>query len=134
MTKVCNLCNEELPVDFFAKKKAGKYGVRARCKVCTNACERGYYSGNPEANKDRHLRKSHGITLEDYREMLAKQDNVCLICGQPETAKNKTLAVDHDHSTGVIRGLLCHKCNAGLGHFNDDPSLLRAAIKHLEVE
>lgn len=69
--------------------------------------------------------------------MIEEQDNKCAICGQEETAKNNgidvnKLAVDHDHVTGRVRGLLCKACNNGLGHFQDDPELLEAAIRYLK--
>ena len=82
--------------------------------------------------------KSFGITEEDYEVILEQQRGVCAICGDGPNAhwvrsqKNKVLAVDHDHKTGKIRGLLCAKCNAGLGAFLDNPKLLRKAVKYLK--
>jgi hypothetical protein len=81
--------------------------------------------------------KSYGITLSEYRSLLQKQDSRCAICGQIESAINwktkekKSLAVDHCHSTGKVRGLLCQSCNTALGSFNDDVSLLAKAIAYL---
>lgn len=68
--------------------------------------------------------KKYGITPEEYDEMAATQDNVCASCGLPETANNQhgplPLAVDHDHETGKVRGLLCMRCNRCLGMLGDN--------------
>ena len=82
--------------------------------------------------------KKYGITLEDYDRMYESQNGVCAICLKPETTKDrwrrggiKRLAVDHDHETGAVRGLLCDRCNKALGCFRDDPELVRAALDYL---
>ena len=84
---------------------------------------------------DSHLRCVFGITSDEYYEILKRQDGVCAICKQPETRTFKgsvrRLAVDHDHSTGKIRGLLCGACNTGLGLFDDDPEILKTALGYL---
>lgn len=71
--------------------------------------------------------------------MYAEQNGVCKICGKPETALKKSsytqpkaLAVDHDAVTGKVRGLLCQRCNTGIGNFHHDTDMLRLAIKYLE--
>lgn len=76
---------------------------------------------NPDKWKGYELRKKYGLTLIQYREKLVSQDSLCEICRRPETGKHPTwkgslpLAVDHDHVSGNIRGLLCHACNKRLG-------------------
>lgn len=82
-----------------------------------------------EVWRDRYYRTKYGITLEQYNEMLVKQSNVCAVCGLECSRK---LAVDHCHSTGKVRGLLCVKCNRGIGNFNDDLSRLKAAVNYME--
>ncbi|KPK13993.1 MAG: hypothetical protein AMJ56_00350 [Anaerolineae bacterium SG8_19] len=68
--------------------------------------------------------------------MLKAQNGVCAICNQPEThmrnGKLKALAVDHDHKSGAIRGLLCSDCNTGIGKLKDDHKVLQSAIQYLE--
>lgn len=81
--------------------------------------------------RDKQLQKTYGITLGQYNKMLADQSGVCAICNGICQAK-KCLSVDHDHITGVIRGLLCHACNVGLGKFKDNPIILREAALYLE--
>jgi hypothetical protein len=83
------------------------------------------------------LKRRLGMTTEQYDAMLAAQDGTCAICGRPETMIHRVgrvprLAVDHDHKTGVVRGLLCGNCNHGLGKFQDDPARLRAAADYIE--
>lgn len=103
--------------------------VRAECRQT-----------NPELHCERvraeNLRRSFGLTLEQYDTRLVAQNGVCALCRRPETAvlkgKLKRLAVDHDHLTGKVRGLLCSQCNTSLGMFGDDPSRLRAAADYLE--
>lgn len=74
----------------------------------------------------------YGITSNQYDALLVAQAGLCAICKRPEKARSKKfLAVDHDHNTGEIRGLLCHKCNAGLGHFDEDSDLLADALAYL---
>ena len=63
--------------------------------------------------------------------MLSSQDGKCSICGRERSQLVKQLCVDHDHETGKVRGLLCDKCNRGLGFFNDDHELLKKALNYL---
>lgn len=65
--------------------------------------------------------------------MLAAQGGKCAICGGTNPGGHR-LAVDHDHTTGAVRGLLCHACNAGIGKLRDDPALLRVAADYLDKE
>jgi hypothetical protein len=82
------------------------------------------------------LKRHFDMTWEDYQRMLARQGGRCAICPatSPGVRNGKVLkrfAVDHDHKTGQIRGLLCLTCNAGLGHLKDDPELVYAAYLYL---
>jgi hypothetical protein len=79
--------------------------------------------------------KKYGITPEDYSLLLERQEGKCKICKSSEshrtTATNQNLFVDHCHTTGKVRGLLCHHCNVGLGHFKDSTELLEQAKEYL---
>lgn len=80
--------------------------------------------------------QNYGISAEEYEALLASQGGLCAICRQPEVHKTrgggvKNLSVDHDHETGAVRGLLCVRCNAGLGNFKDRIDILNQAIAYL---
>jgi hypothetical protein len=79
------------------------------------------------------FKTSYGITFSDYMTLLIVQNYSCAICGaaHSEESKYKRLSVDHCHTTNKVRGLLCRKCNFGLGHFNDNTKLLEAAMNYL---
>jgi hypothetical protein len=84
---------------------------------------------------DRYYQKKFGITLAQYRELAASQDMVCSICENPEretrNGKIKALSVDHNHTTGQVRGLLCGSCNKAIGFLNEDPDLFAKAVSYL---
>lgn len=75
----------------------------------------------------------YGITQQEYGVLFVAQLGLCVICEKPETVAGRSLAIDHDHATGQVRGLLCFGCNAAIGKFNDDPALLRRAADYLEL-
>jgi len=107
-----------------AWREANKDRKAATTKVWSEA--------NPERVMHSGLQSKYGISLVDYDEMLEAQGRGCAICGKTPEAEGRQLAVDHDHETDEIRGLLCSRCNPGLGMFMDDPELLRSAIAYLE--
>lgn len=84
-----------------------------------------------EKAKDYRLRRYYGITLDDYNSLLRKQHNACYICLRSSSVFKRGLAVDHDHKTGSIRGLLCPWCNRGLRYFHDNADSLRRAARHI---
>jgi hypothetical protein len=94
-------------------------------------------AANPDYFKDKDLKKLYGVTLDWYKEQEAKQSGVCAICSQPETTvihgKQVSLAVDHCHDTGKVRGLLCVSCNRGIGMLKHNRDLLQKAIAYLET-
>lgn len=92
---------------------------------------RKWREANPDKVKSYNLKKGYGITIEHYNEMLTQQDGCCAICGAPENKDGRKLYVDHCHGTGVVRGLLCHKCNSGIGAFRDSPALVEKALSYL---
>lgn len=94
---------------------------------------RRYYLANREKQlkqiRSAYLKRRHGLTDQQYEAWFEEQDGVCAICRQPSDCR---LAVDHDHVTGLIRGLLCFACNASIGQFGDSPERLRQAAEYLE--
>ncbi len=88
---------------------------------------------NPEKALSNQFRDNHGITVEQYNSMLNAQNGCCAICKRNKFGKGRAskLWVDHCHTELRIRGLLCQRCNLGIGYFEDDPKLLQAAIAYL---
>lgn len=144
--KICSRCHKELPLEDFAK--SSRYGYQAWCKKCNTEAQKEWRQNNDGKcrsyhkkwyfeNKDLALKTTrkrdlgkYGISEEDYDKLFEKQKSVCAICGKPETRKQNDkitlLCVDHDHETGVVRGLLCHTCNIGIGMLNSTILLERA--------
>jgi hypothetical protein len=87
--------------------------------------------------REHQLRRDYDLTTEEFYEMIRDQDYKCLICNEffePTLINHgKTPCVDHDHKTGKVRGILCHKCNLGLGYFDDNMKSLKNAIIYLAV-
>lgn len=98
---------------------------------------REYRKRNPEIMKSIDLKKKYGINLDQYNILLESQNGVCAICKKPEVdVCNKkggvrNLAVDHDHVTGRVRGLLCRGCNQGLGNFKENIDALVESVSYL---
>lgn len=118
-TKWCKRCAEFRELGEFPVRKDSRKPA-TYCRPCQSAY-----------NTERRLRLMFGMTWDDYELLLVCQDYRCAICrGRP---RKNILAVDHDHKTGEIRGLLCSRCNHRLlGSANDDPQRLRAAADYLE--
>lgn len=152
--KKCSKCGQEKPLDGYNRQKRNKDGFSNRCKICTRQEGLAHYHAhkatkNPERNerrrvtkysRKRDLQKLYGITLERYDELFAFQSGLCAICSRPERQLDVRygtpiyLAVDHDHNTGQIRGLLCSACNVAIGKMNDSPEQLRKAADYLEKQ
>ena len=92
-----------------------------------------YYQRNPDVRLRQRLKK-YGIGVEEYNGMLSAQNGGCAICGSTDSgdAKKERLHVDHCHSTGIVRGLLCTSCNQGLGKFRDSLELLTKASEYIK--
>ena len=138
----CTKCLERKPYEQFHRTTKSKSGRRAVCASCAKEHNTGHYWANREkriaqvrqwidSNPEKHLSyalRRYGITPEDYQAMLVSQANGCAICRLPCVSGNR-LSVDHCHTSGAVRGLLCRDCNTSLGKFKDNQDLLiRAAI------
>ncbi len=123
--KRCTECGETKSINEFASAGAGK--KRAKCKPCLARKKREYYKQNPDKARRRNLKTYYGIDVEDYDAMVTNQQSCCASCGQPTT----NLVVDHCHSTGKVRALLCLNCNILLGHAHDKIERLQQAIAYL---
>jgi hypothetical protein len=95
-----------------------------------------YRHKNRDILCDKERERKFGINKLDYAKMLHSQNGVCAICSNPETAtrhgKFKALAIDHDHSTGKVRGLLCSDCNTGIGKLKEKKDIFLSAIQYLD--
>jgi hypothetical protein len=144
MEKICKTCKVKKPITEFYKDKSFKDGYRANCKPCKdvstyawrekhkdkyNENMRKLRASDKNMFKNIDLKRTYGITLEDYTKMLVEQGHTCKICKKPNPSTKRTFAVDHDHLTGKIRGLLCYGCNRAM-HVLDTQDLLNAAIAY----
>lgn len=132
--KTCTRCRETKPLDQFHKRARSKDGLTSRCGPCRSQEVREYRVKYPEKvieyGRTSNLRKAFGITVAEYEALLAEQSGGCGICGKTCTT-GRRLAVDHDHETGRVRGLLCSRCNRGIGLFFDSAEHLRKAADYV---
>lgn len=126
----CPDCREIKDLSEFNKDKQAPQGVAIYCRKCNKDKIKRRYS--PVSNRNSQLKSDFGITLDQYNQLLKLQDNCCAICKLPDSLNS--LAVDHNHETNQIRGLLCRKCNLGLGLFKDSVELLDKARLYLQEE
>lgn len=113
----CTRCSTEKPAtrEHFPVNRRKKNGLDSWCRECRSVYRKA-------------VRVPPGIT-DVPRALEARQITECIICGETQSQQ---LSIDHDHSTGHVRGALCTRCNLGLGHFRDSPELLRLAALYLE--
>ncbi len=100
----------------------------SECKTCLSKYSLQRYNYDPRTARNRHLLKTYGLTPEAYIQLFDAQHGRCAICGMRHSG---WLDVDHNHSTGLIRGLLCPNCNKMIGLAKDDSRRLRKAAKYL---
>jgi hypothetical protein len=124
-SKYCPQCELWKSHNEFHKRAKGAAGLYGVCKECARPMQR--------AN---HLKREYGLTVEQFDTMSKAQDHTCLICDNVNTGERSGLPlfVDHDHTTGQVRGLLCHNCNVAIGSMRDDPELLHKAAEYLEQQ
>jgi hypothetical protein len=122
------------------------FGTRNRCKPCRAKAAREAWARNGDASRAKNRvrmrewrranphkrcaqdrRRRYKVDASEFEAMLAAQGHACAVCREPQPN-----CLDHCHETGAFRGVLCRKCNAGLGQFRDDPALLRAAALYVE--
>lgn len=118
--------------EFVEKQKSKAKSYRKNNPDKAKLANRNWSLNNPDKRKEidvRHRLKSlYGITVDQFNQLFEKQNGCCAICGRHQSEFKRSLAVDHDHKTGEVRGLLCFTCNRVLGMFYDDPvKFLRAA-------
>lgn len=132
--KACSRsCREKFPEK---REVARQYFARADVKEKKNSARR--VENDPdrrEKNMIQNLRR-YGLTVAEHDAMVQAQGNRCAICGDPPDPNgiraSSRLHVDHDHDTGAVRGLLCNRCNRGVGYFRDAAGLMRKAAQYIE--
>ena len=159
--KKCNKCGKELPLSdfYFHHKRNTQYN---ECKSCWSKGTKNWRQKNKrkcaeftkkyrqklkekmsekewsDFHREINLMSKFNISPEEYNIIFEEQYGLCAICGKKETAtrlgKIKKLAIDHDHETGQIRGLLCQRCNMAIGLFDEDTNKLKNAIKYLSYK
>jgi len=154
-TKKCSGCSVIKPRDAFCRDRSKPDGACSRCRDCQRLYSRARFSvpENLEARREKSrafrrdhpekfkrsvrsatLKKKYGISIDDFEKLLEAQGRICAICGSdhPGTTWGLNLHVDHEHTTGRIRGLLCQACNTSLGKMQESPELLRKAALYIE--
>jgi hypothetical protein len=158
--KRCKKCGDIKALDEFYRATGTRDGLRGQCKACEIARNQAWYRKNQkraiahakrwqQVNAERvreyqrqyradhaqlfregHLRRVFDFTGAQYQALLEAQGGGCAVCGRAPRA-GRSLHVDHNHKTGVIRGLLCFRCNVGIGHFREDTLRMADAIVYL---
>jgi len=137
-THKCTVCKEEKSLSEFAMRKTHRPGKPvSQCTKCRVAYNKAYREKNKERfleiERKSKLKTTYGITPEQYDALLEKQNEKCAICSSKKPGgRTKMFFIDHCHTHGHIRGLLCMRCNTGLGLFLDNPKFLLNAISYLK--
>ncbi len=161
MTKKCTKCHKDKVLSDFGKASNHKDGKKSRCLKCERAWHAENYKKNPRKIIDRNkewkqknptkvrqiaknylannqqkfreyrLRRTFGLTIQQYDEMYLCQSGCCAVCKKHQSELNRVLCVDHDHSTGKIRKLLCHECNKALGLLYENIRTIESLAKYL---
>lgn len=149
LKKKCSKCGKELSLDEFYKRHRTKDGLRCWCKKCDSNYAKKYYKENPEKvreNNKKHkpskektraylLKSRHNLTINQYNKILKRQNYKCAICGKHQKEEKRNFAVDHNHQTKRIRGLLCYYCNSQLlKYFRDNKKKIKGFIKYFSKE
>ena len=160
---MCGKCKVERPLTDFHRDKTHKDGRVTTCSECRSAYSREHHAKNrgeinkrmreyakghrggyterqkkwrlknPKKHKSQVLKMEYGITLENYIKLLELQGGGCGICKKLPDSEEPYLAVDHNHATQKVRGILCRNCNLGVGYFKDNIELLTSAAIYLKV-
>lgn len=121
---------------FPEKIRTGGQKYRAKNKKRLSEKAKAYYLKNRERivarNNNTYYQRNYKISYKEYEDMLAAQDGMCAICSTPASSLITRLFVDHNHTTGAVRGLLCHGCNTGIGFLRESIIHLENAISYLK--
>jgi hypothetical protein len=133
--RTCSKCGAAKALDLFYRHPAGRDGYYGHCADCERARSREYQRdkrlADPLHGRTGHLRSKYGLSLAEFDALLARQGGRCAICHSTDPGGKGAWHVDHDHETGVVRALLCHGCNTGIGALGEDVDRLMAAAAYL---
>lgn len=144
-TLLCSKCGAQKPKEAFQKRKANTLrGYKNQCKECDTK-DKFKYNRRPEVKertrelrkkqtariRERYLSRTYSIDYNTMEQMFLSQDGKCAIC-LCAFHKRRDIHVDHNHSTGQVRQLLCRACNNGIGNFNETPTLMERAIEYVK--
>lgn len=138
--KKCTKCLQLKDESEYYPRKNSKDGLNMWCKKCVLAHSKNYKKRVQvyekallaDVQKDANLQKHYGLTLKQYEALLVEQAEACAICGRSPDGFKRAFAVDHDHETGIVRGILCPDCNRGLGGFQDKLEIVEKAVEYLK--
>lgn len=130
-TRTCNLCGEEFPKEDMPK--SGNYVCRACYPDFQLASRKRRLDRDPHYMRRAHLSREYKLHIHDVDLMLLFQGNVCAVCGRdPKNSRGHHPYVDHCHETGIVRGILCQKCNQAIGLLDDNIGIIRNAANYLD--
>ena len=138
-TKPCKICKQTKEIIHFSRCSDSTDGIRHDCIQCSSARTKKWGEGINRKKRlavyrRQRLKKKYGLTEASFQAMMRAQKNRCAICfiEMAEVKGARSAAVDHNHTTGVIRSILCVGCNTGIGFFYEDPKVMRAAADYIE--
>lgn len=132
--KLCSVCKQTKDLGAFYSRLDRFQQFQSECKECCRIRRAKWWKSESGklSSRNSKLKARFGITLQQYNQLLENQNFKCLICTATESVLGHSLAVDHCHTTGKIRGLLCKSCNIGIGNLKDNIQNLQNAIKYLK--
>ena len=127
----CSRCNIPQPLDAFYQR-SGRKNRSSICMPCRRKYERERYTKGTEERLAATRQRRYGLTPQEIVQMFKDQNYTCACCNDPLPENRKHVHIDHDHKTGIVRGILCRNCNLTVAYGRDDPARLRAAAWFLE--
>lgn len=130
-SKRCNQCGVWRPLTDFDPSRTGKYGRQAKCSNCRRLRRRNRYALNPVKWSYKHIKATYGLSKAEFDQLLLSQNGRCAACDDL-FGNTRHRHIDHCHTTGRIRGILCQSCNVSIGSMKEDIGRLRRLIAYLE--
>lgn len=132
--RVCKDCEKEFPLSFFLRNSGSKLGRMWCCRPCYATRQETRKARDRIKHREARLARTHGVPTAEIQSLFSRQEEKCAICRLQLDRHSRDAHVDHCHATGRIRGILCRKCNHGIGLFQDDAAVLMAAAMYLRGE